>query len=90
MIMAETLPPDRNKSAGKNRGGKSGKVADFRYQRPPQPDARASGGNGRSKGANGDGRRAGRGKTTPANPASSARPDLADIGAMKPSSHGEA
>ncbi|PLK23519.1 exopolyphosphatase [Porphyrobacter sp. TH134] len=88
--MAETLPPDRNKSAGKNRGGKSGKVADFRYQRPPQPDARACGGNGRSKGANGDGRRAGRGKTTPANPASSARPDLADIGAMKPSSHGEA
>lgn len=88
--MAETLPPDRNKSAGKNRGGKSGKVADFRYQRPPQPDARASGGNGRGKGANGDGRRAGRGKTTPANPASSARPDLADIGAMKPSSHGEA
>jgi len=41
--MAETLPPDRNTSAGKNRGSKSGKVADFRYKRPPQPDPRAGG-----------------------------------------------
>ncbi|HSF11831.1 MAG TPA: Ppx/GppA phosphatase family protein [Erythrobacter sp.] len=45
--MAETLPPDRNRSAGKNRGGKSGKVADFRYKRPPQPDLRSNGGYGR-------------------------------------------
>jgi exopolyphosphatase/guanosine-5'-triphosphate,3'-diphosphate pyrophosphatase len=45
--MAETLPPDRNRSAGKNRGGKSGKVADFRYKRPPQPDLRSNGGSGR-------------------------------------------
>jgi exopolyphosphatase/guanosine-5'-triphosphate,3'-diphosphate pyrophosphatase len=65
--MAEQLPPDRNKSAGKNRGSTSGKVADFRYKRPPQPDSR--------KGANG---------------AARARPDLADIGTMKASAHGEA
>jgi exopolyphosphatase/guanosine-5'-triphosphate,3'-diphosphate pyrophosphatase len=38
--MAETLPPDRNSSAGKHRGGTSGKVADFRYKRPSQPDPR--------------------------------------------------
>lgn len=38
--MAETLPPDRKNSAGKHRGGKSGKVADFRYKRPSQPDSR--------------------------------------------------
>jgi exopolyphosphatase/guanosine-5'-triphosphate,3'-diphosphate pyrophosphatase len=45
--MAETLPPDRNRSAGKHRGGKSGKVADFRYKRPPQPDLRSNGAYGR-------------------------------------------
>ena len=73
--MAETLPPDRNKSAGKNRGGKSGKVADFRYKRPPQPDARTSGREARGKGSNG---------------AARPRPDLADIGAMRPTGHGEA
>jgi exopolyphosphatase/guanosine-5'-triphosphate,3'-diphosphate pyrophosphatase len=65
--MAETLPPDRNRSAGKHRGSKSGKVADFRYKRPPQPDGRNKGGG------------AGR-----------ASPDLADIGALKATSHGEA
>ncbi len=51
-IMAETLPPDRNHSAGKNRGSKSGKVADFRYKRPPQPDPRAGGRDPRAKGSN--------------------------------------
>ena len=71
--MAETLPPDRNMSAGKNRGSKSGKVADFRYKRPPQPDLRTGGREARGKGANGNGR---------------ARPDLADIGPMKPTPHG--
>jgi exopolyphosphatase / guanosine-5'-triphosphate,3'-diphosphate pyrophosphatase len=45
--MAETYPPDRNKSAGKNRGGTSGKVADFRYKRPPQPELHRIGGYGR-------------------------------------------
>ena len=74
-IMAESLPPDKNKSAGKNRGGKSGKVADFRYKRPPQPDPRSPARDARGKGANGNGR---------------ARPDLADIGTMKPAAHGEA
>ena len=56
--MAETLPPDKNRSAGKNRGGKSGKVADFRYKRPPQPDSRSGGGREpRAKGAGSDARR---------------------------------
>lgn len=72
--MAETLPPDRNRSAGKHRGNKSGKVADFRYKRPPQPDSRKSS-------------RETRGKTQGGGRAS---PDLADIGALKPASHGEA
>jgi exopolyphosphatase / guanosine-5'-triphosphate,3'-diphosphate pyrophosphatase len=76
--MAETLPPDRNKSAGKKRGGKSGKVADFRYKRPPQPECRKNGRDGRGSGAQ----------------ASAGQPrvaqDLAAIGAMKPASHGEA
>ncbi len=89
--MAETLPPDRNRSAGNNRGGKSGKVADFRYKRPPQPDARANGGrDGRTKGTakppSGEARRPGRG----AKAAGRARPDLVDIGAMRPSAGGEA
>ncbi len=79
--MAETLPPDRKRSAGKNRGGKSGKVADFRYKRPPQPDARAGGRDGRSPAANGHGRRGS---------APRAEQDLAAIGAMKPAAHGEA
>jgi exopolyphosphatase/guanosine-5'-triphosphate,3'-diphosphate pyrophosphatase len=86
--MAETLPPDRNTSAGKNRGGKSGKVADFRYKRPPQPDSRANGGREpRAKGAGGDPSR----PVRPANGAGArARPDLADIGAIKASANGEA
>jgi exopolyphosphatase/guanosine-5'-triphosphate,3'-diphosphate pyrophosphatase len=82
--MAETLPPDRNKTAGKNRGGKSGKVADFRYKRPPQPDPRQGGRDGRAKSA--DTRRAGR----PGNGAARAEPDFADIGALKTAAHGEA
>ncbi|WP_017664608.1 Ppx/GppA phosphatase family protein [Porphyrobacter sp. AAP82] len=91
--MAETLPPDRNRSAGKNRGGKSGKVADFRYKRPPQPDSRSQGGGRepRAKAANGEARR-------PVRPlakngaamAARVRPDLADIGAFKGPANGEA
>ncbi len=34
--MADTLPPDGKKRAGKRRSGKSGKVADFRYKRSSQ------------------------------------------------------
>ena len=34
--MADTLPPDRKRNAGKQRSGKSGKVADFRYKRSSQ------------------------------------------------------
>ncbi len=49
--MAETMPPDRNARAGKKRGSKSGKVADFRYKRPPQPDLRKSGRDGRGNSA---------------------------------------
>ncbi len=40
-IMADTLPPDAQKSAGKKRGGKSGKVADFRYKRAHQSGKRS-------------------------------------------------
>jgi exopolyphosphatase/guanosine-5'-triphosphate,3'-diphosphate pyrophosphatase len=96
--MAETLPPDRNRSAGKNRGGKSGKVADFRYKRPPQPDSRSSGGGRepRAKAAGSEARRPVRatdkkaaGKNAGAKPAR-ARPDLADIGAVRSIAHGEA
>ncbi len=91
--MAETLPPDRNRSAGKNRGGKSGKVADFRYKRPPQPDSRTAGGGRepRAKGVSGEARRAGRpvGKNG-AGKAARVQPDLADIGAFKGPAHGEA
>jgi exopolyphosphatase / guanosine-5'-triphosphate,3'-diphosphate pyrophosphatase len=76
--MAETLPPDKNRSAGKHRGGKSGKVADFRYKRPPQPDSRANGG--------GDARRPVRHAGTPAR----APNDLADIGTARSHAHGEA
>lgn len=36
--MADARPPDTNKRAGSNRGGKSGKVADFRYKSALQPD----------------------------------------------------
>ncbi|WP_416832838.1 MAG: Ppx/GppA phosphatase family protein [Erythrobacter sp.] len=38
--MADTLPPDENRRAGKNRGDRSGKVADFRYKRSHQPGQR--------------------------------------------------
>ncbi|MEE4200786.1 Ppx/GppA phosphatase family protein [Erythrobacter sp.] len=34
--MADTLPPDEHNGAGTQRGGKSGKVADFRYKRSSQ------------------------------------------------------
>lgn len=37
MIMAEFSPPDGKNRAGQKRGGKSGKVADFRYKRPAKP-----------------------------------------------------
>lgn len=86
--MAETLPPDKNRSAGKNRGGKSGKVADFRYKRPPQPDSRPAGGGRepRAKGANADTRR----PVRPAGRPSRAEPDLADIGTARNHPHGEA
>jgi len=91
--MAETLPPDRNRSAGKNRGGKSGKVADFRYKRPPQPDSRSQGGGRepRAKAANGEARRPVRplAKNAAAK-AARVRPDLADIGAFKGPANGEA
>jgi exopolyphosphatase / guanosine-5'-triphosphate,3'-diphosphate pyrophosphatase len=36
--MADRFPPDGNRRAGQTGAEKSGKVADFRYKRPPQPD----------------------------------------------------
>ncbi len=78
--MADTLPPDRTENAGKNRGGKSGKVADFRYKRPPQPAPRSSR-DGRTKGAK-------RSPDAGGRPGQDNRPDLADIGTVR--SQGEA
>ncbi|MCL4672042.1 MAG: Ppx/GppA family phosphatase [Sphingomonadaceae bacterium] len=40
--MADGFPPDRNSRAGHKGGKKSGKVADFRYKRPAQPDRRTA------------------------------------------------
>ena len=84
--MAETLPPDRNTNAGKKRGGKSGKVADFRYKRPPQPDLRVNGRDGRGKSAGSDARRTAR----PSKGTARADQDLAAVGAMKSAVNGEA
>jgi exopolyphosphatase/guanosine-5'-triphosphate,3'-diphosphate pyrophosphatase len=50
--MADMSPPDVSKRVGGKGGKRSGKVADFRYKRPSQPDhrnsARAAGHNGES------------------------------------------
>ena len=60
--MADTLPPDKNKNAGKRRSYKSGKVADFRYKRSsqqnkaPQKKASAKRGSQRRAGGANDGR----------------------------------
>lgn len=40
--MADNPPPDITKGHGRHGGGSSGKVADFRYKRPPRPDIRAA------------------------------------------------
>ena len=40
--MADHPPPDTKRGPGKKRGGKSGKVADFRYKRPSRPDGKRS------------------------------------------------
>jgi exopolyphosphatase/guanosine-5'-triphosphate,3'-diphosphate pyrophosphatase len=50
--MAGSLPPDEHRSAGKKRGGRSGKVADFRYKRPSQQGARKGAKNSAQKSAN--------------------------------------
>ncbi len=42
--MADNLPPDTDRNAGKKRGGKSGKVADFRYKRSNQQGKRSANG----------------------------------------------
>ena len=38
--MADHPPPDTKRGHGTKRGGKSGKVADFRYKRPSRPDGK--------------------------------------------------
>jgi len=73
--MAEFLPPDRNSKAGTKRGGKSGKVADFRYKRPPQQDCRKTGRDGRGSGEARQSRTA---------------PDLSTIGTARGNANGEA
>ncbi|MCZ8134867.1 MAG: Ppx/GppA phosphatase family protein [Porphyrobacter sp.] len=80
--MAETMPPDRNARAGKKRGSKSGKVADFRYKRPPQPDLRKPGRDGRSNGAS-PGSAPAKGNARPAH-------DLDAIGTLRQGHPGEA
>ena len=84
MQMAETMPPDRNARAGKKRGSKSGKVADFRYKRAPQSEMPRKPGR--------DGR--GRGNPNPSGPAAPARAkaeqDLAAIGTVRTPHQGEA
>ncbi|MCP9221628.1 Ppx/GppA family phosphatase [Erythrobacter sp. LQ02-29] len=49
--MADTNPPDFDRRAGKTGEERSGKVADYRYKRPPQPEDKAiAGGAIRSRG----------------------------------------
>lgn len=47
--MADTLPPDDNKRAGKRRSDRSGKVADFRYKRSSQQKKATSKGAGQTR-----------------------------------------
>lgn len=54
--MADSPPPDAKRGAGKYRGGKSGKVADFRYKRPSPPDRRPSSDARRGAHEDGDGK----------------------------------
>ncbi|MDZ4307660.1 Ppx/GppA phosphatase family protein [Allopontixanthobacter sp.] len=42
--MADHSPPDSHNTAGRNEGDRSGKVADFRYKRPSQPQHKARSG----------------------------------------------
>jgi exopolyphosphatase/guanosine-5'-triphosphate,3'-diphosphate pyrophosphatase len=46
MQMADLSPPDKKRRAGKKRGDKSGKVADFRYKRPSRPEEKKRSQNG--------------------------------------------
>jgi len=78
-IMADALPPDKNKRAGSKKGGTSGKVADFRYKPALQHNDKRGGPNGRG------GSTAQNGKDRHKGPA-----DLSAIGAMRTSGHGEA
>ncbi|MCB2082642.1 MAG: Ppx/GppA family phosphatase [Sphingomonadaceae bacterium] len=48
--MADISPPDGNRRAGKRGAEKSGKVADFRYRPPSQPDGRKRDANPRKRG----------------------------------------
>ena len=82
------MPPDRNARAGKKRGSRSGKVADFRYKRAPQPDSpRKNGRDGRGKGNPPP-------AATSASGAAAGHPradhDLAAIGTARPNHQGEA
>ncbi len=48
--MADISPPDGNRRAGKRGAEKSGKVADFRYRSPSQPDGKKRGRRSRNRG----------------------------------------
>ncbi len=47
--MADHPPPDTTRGHGTQQGGKSGKVADFRYKRPSRPDGKPSGAHARRR-----------------------------------------
>lgn len=78
--MADPLPPDNNRRAGSTRGGKSGKVADFRYKPALQQGENRKGRN----------RCAGNIAQRMDDPLRKSGNDLSAIGSMKPASHGEA
>ncbi|AWW75803.1 exopolyphosphatase [Erythrobacter sp. KY5] len=69
--MADALPPDENRRAGKRRSGKSGKVADFRYKRSNQQGKGSRQANSRANGGRTNGSTrpdAARGPTRPVQP----------------------
>ena len=68
--MAEFSPPDRNNGAGPKGAAKSGKVADFRYRAPSQPEKR-----NRSKGSK---------RKSGGSNASAAQPSFQNSGTRKP------
>lgn len=70
--MADTHPPDASTEAGKKRDRRSGKVADFRYKRPPRHKGKSDSGKGSSRAHRGSESQPASGK--PQKPASGSAP----------------